>query len=536
MSDSKRRWLRNSSKSAVEPPLEPPIHLGNRSNGECFHQATPRERLARRLILERAEEGARRHGLHRREFLASGLGLATSLSVLNLVNGCGPTTPGSGGTAGRGGSAGSGGSSGGAGVGGYYDAGPDPLDASSVCEHLLDPSKEFIFDVQTHHVNRSNSPNYQEFLTQQPEYLTYCAPRGTSALGCFSRNEYIRLVFLESDTRVAVLTGLPATEDTNPITNAEIAETREIINLMADRTQRLINHAMVLPNQTADLESHLNGMQRIKEEVGVGAWKCYPAWDPTNTKTAAYKGWFFDTPMGQAVIEKGRSLGVKTFCIHKGLPIPGFSDQYNSPRDIGVVAKQYPDVKFIIYHSGYGNAGGYVFGEGAYTQGSQVGTNSVITTLLENGIGPNQNVYAELGTTWQLVKNNLNLAAHVIGKLLKYVGENNVVWGTDSIWYGSPQEQIQAFLQFNYTDAFAATYGYPPLTLAIKRKILGLNAAAAYGIDPVATRCAIDRSELAQYKRELDEELGTYRWALNRPALTSRREFFELLKARRGPG
>jgi hypothetical protein len=37
------------------------------------------------------------------------------------------------------------------------------------------------------------------------------------------------------------------------------------------------------------------------------------------------------------------------------------------------------------------------------------------------------------------------MAAHGIGKLLAHLGEDNVLWGTDSIWYGSPQDQIQAF-------------------------------------------------------------------------------------------
>ena len=78
----------------------------------------------------------------------------------------------------------------------------------------------------------------------------------------------------------------------------------------------------------------------------------------------------------------------------------------------------------------------------------------------------------------------------MLGKLLKYVGENNVVWGTDSIWYGSPQEQIESFLQFRLRRGFSAV-GYPALTMEIKRKILGLNAARIYGIDPAAMRCAV---------------------------------------------
>ena len=35
-------------------------------------------------------------------------------------------------------------------------------------------------------------------------------------------------------------------------------------------------------------------------------------------------------------------------------------------------------------------------------------------------------------------------------------------------------------------------FGYPPLTTRAKRRILGLNAARLYGIDPRARRCAVD--------------------------------------------
>jgi predicted TIM-barrel fold metal-dependent hydrolase len=240
-----------------------------------------------------------------------------------------------------------------------------------------------------------------------------------------------------------------------------------------------------------------------------------------------------DPNTGLRFIQKGIDLGVGTFCIHKGLPIPGFSAEYNDPKDIGRVAKMFPSAKFIVYHSGFGNQR---YEEVPYAEGSRVGTNSLITSLRENDVGPNANVYAELGTTWQIISTNaglkfLDAAAHVIGKLLKYVGEDNVVWGTDSIWYGSPQSQIESFLQFQISKSFQDKYGYPALTMELKRKILGLNAAKAYGIDVKKTRCGVDASELASAKRMLDAERGGRRWAFVQPALTSRREFFAMKRA-----
>jgi len=40
-------------------------------------------------------------------------------------------------------------------------------------------------------------------------------------------------------------------------------------------------------------------------------------------------------------------------------------------------------------------------------------------------------------------------------------------------------------------------YGFPPLTRKAKRRILGLNAARLYGVDPRARRCAIAADRIA---------------------------------------
>ena len=84
------------------------------------------------------------------------------------------------------------------------------------------------------------------------------------------------------------------------------------------------------------------------------------------------------------------------------------------------------------------------------------------------------------------------VAAHVVGKLLRAFGPDNVVWGTDSIWYGSPQDQIQAFRAFQITEEFQERYGYPALTDEVKAKVLGANSLALDGVGPLAGSCRID--------------------------------------------
>jgi hypothetical protein len=129
-------------------------------------------------------------------------------------------------------------------------------------------------------------------------------------------------------------------------------------------------------------------------------------------------------------------------------------------------------------------------------------------------------VYAELGTTWRNIMSNPTQAAHLLGKLIKYVGEENVLWGTDCIWTGSPQPQIAAFRTFQIDPAFAGEHGYAPLTGEVKRKIFGLNAARLYGVDAVDVRCKIEGDAVEQLREawtEVDGDSHEVRWVNRNP-------------------
>ena len=104
-------------------------------------------------------------------------------------------------------------------------------------------------------------------------------------------------------------------------------------------------------------------------------------------------------------------------------------------------------------------------------------------------------------------------AAHAMGKLVKYCGEDNVLWGTDSIWYGSPQDQIQAFRTFQISSALREKHGYAEMTPALRAKIFGLNAARVYGVKPVLHKASAER----------DPHFMTY-------GPKTRRDFFEFLR------
>jgi predicted TIM-barrel fold metal-dependent hydrolase len=263
-------------------------------------------------------------------------------------------------------------------------------------------------------------------------------------------------------------------------------------------------------------------------------------------------------PIGRAFIEAGLKLGVPNFAIHKGLPIPGFDVTHNEPTDIGPIAKMYPEANFVIYHSAI-NAGTGGSATSALsptptekvpysaTEKSPTGVNMLIRSLLDSGIVQDpdvtkmpvtpHNVYAEMGSAWSQVMNDTNQAQHYIGKLLKYIGPNNIVWGTDCVLSGSPQSQITMFKNFSITPQYQQMYGYPALTDAIKAQIFGLNAAKIYHVDPTLMRCKATQSTFSSYKRQLDNEIGPNRWAI-KPPLGPRtpEEFFAHAKHMRAKG
>lgn len=149
----------------------------------------------------------------------------------------------------------------------------------------------------------------------------------------------------------------------------------------------------------------------------------------------------------------------------------------------------------------------------------------MISSLRKAGLGKNSNVYAELGSTWRYLMRDPDAAAHTLGKLLVHLGEDNVLWGTDSIWYGSPQDQIQAFRAFQISPEYRERFGYPEITAEIRAKIFGLNALRVYDVDCSVLRplLAADRvsRERQEHRNQPDPGFVTY-------GPTTRREFLRL--------
>ncbi|MDX2225049.1 MAG: amidohydrolase family protein [Rhodospirillaceae bacterium] len=478
-----------------------PIKVDSTSNGEFTPPAlTPAERAANQHAFQSAGDNAARVGKQRRDFLISAAGAATTLLAFNEVHAA---------TGKRGSS--------------YvlpWEAGLDEAAAKDALD-----GDEFILDVQGHHVGSIESwaegtplyPGRHRFSMFAPQ--AGCAYKGDDAelgqIRCLDGEAYVKEVFLDSDTDIAVLSFGPAPDNEMMPKYSEGAETVRIVEALGT-TQRLLVHGRCMPTYAADLAA----MEDTAAKWPVAAWKTYTQHGPNDT------GFFLDDELGRQFLDKVRAIGIKRVAVHKGLPFLQYKEnlKYAGSRDVGPAALAYPDITFMIYHAGYDMR----VKEGPYARGSGSGVDDLITALTDHGMTPgrNPNVYAELGSTWRYLMRDPDQAAHVIGKLLKYVGADRVLWGTDSIWYGSPQDQIMAFRAFQISDEFQEKYGYPKITPEIRAKVFGLNGAAAYGLDPgeVRRRTATDHIQTARadYRGAPDPSFLTY-------GPKSRREFVRYL-------
>ena len=448
-----------------------PIKVDATSNGEFVPiPLATAERGMNRLAQSWASENARRRGIDRRAFMVSACGAASALLAFNAANAASGRT------------------------GGYFEleqtAAVDPEAAFAGLG-----GREFVFDVQGHFVGQ----------------------HGLGRTGLGGAETFIKDIFLDSDTDMMVLSFIPSTRETELLTIQEADAVRRIIDRM-EGTQRLLIHGRVNPNQDGDLE----GMDELAETWGVVAWKCYTQWGPDG------RGFFlYDEDTGLRMIDKARALGVKNICIHKGLPFGKQSYEHSLCSDIGVVAKMFPDVNFLVYHSGF------IAGqpEGPYDPDRGEGVDALIRSVQDNGIPRNGNVYAELGSTWRYALRDPDTAAHIVGKLVKHIGARNVLYGSDCIWYGSPQDQIQAFRTFQISETFQERYGYPKMTPALRARILGLNATRPYGIDAeeVIERARHDAIEQRRsaYRERPDPHFLTF-------GPKTRRQFLANLEARGG--
>jgi len=449
-----------------------PLKLWPCSNGEYLPAPLDDLRAeAMRRARAEADHHARRHGWSRRRFLLSSAGMTAGLVALQA---CSDERSRSQGTR----------------PGGTFEVPPrtvtDEEEATTIV-HGTEPAPGpsgptappagvpfgRVVDVQTH------------FLESGSWGLGFPQADCGEAepIDCFSAEYWRDLVLTQSDTAVAVISAVPVVGEADPL-SIEAMERGKALAAELCGDGRVLIQGHAVPD-VGPLDAALAAMADVAAAHDLCAWKVY---------THAPGGWALDDEtIGGPFLQAVRDTGVGVVAVHKGL---SGSDRWASPADIGPAAATNPDVTFLVYHSGYESG----ITEGPYDPAGG-GVDRLVRSVGEAGIGPGGNVYAELGSTWRTVMGAPDEAAHVLGKLLVAFGPERILWGTDSIWYGSPQDQIAAFRAFEIAPELQERFGYPALTPDVKDRILGANAAALFGITPRAGPCAPAAAGLASPNR-----------------------------------
>ncbi len=325
---------------------------------------------------------------------------------------------------------------------------------------------------------------------------------------------YFKEIYMDSDTKVALISGSGSEEPRDWfLTNEMKAQTRTDVNKKAG-SKRMFSHAIFMPGTPGWLEK----VDRDYETNKPDSFKGYTVGDNTNKHLSKHP-WHLDDekllyPFYQRLVKWSKTTpSLANVCVHKGLYPPAttsrFPDllQYADVRDVAKAAKDFPQLNFVIYHSGFRYTGG-AWNVG-WEQFEKTGRIDWVTDLAEiparYGV---KNVYGDVGQLFaQSTIAEPRLCAAMLGQLIKGLGADHVVWGSDAIWTGAPQWQIEALRRLEIPAEMQQKYGFAPLGAAdgaVKKAIFGENSARLYHFT-AAQRAALEGDVVAVAKTQYEQ-------------------------------
>jgi len=456
------------------------------SNGEYNPlPQTEKQRQVEGLIKEFADKYGKRLGMDRRTFLRSASGMAAAFLAMNQV--FGPI---------------------------WNVTEAEASDKDLADERAKRLSTQFIFDDQTHFVrddfDKEGILGLGKYASEHwnPKMLD----KVPLTLQRYKFENYLKEVFLDSDTKVALLSGAPFDDPTWwLLSNDQIFEARQAINKVAGG-RRLFSHFVFTPHYDGWTEE----VDRAVAELSPDGWKGYTVGDPLSPSTKKTMWRLDDEKLMYPVYEKMVKSSSHNICIHKGLlPLDYETSwagvwQYATVDDLPKAAKDWPQLNFIMYHGAL-----RPFLEDPATELALFEKTGYIRWATDLARMPKKygvkNVYAELGTTFATCAvANPRFAACLVGQFVNEMGPDNVVWGSDSVWYGSPQWQIEAMRRLEIPDDVMQKMGWK-IKLGdadgpVKRKIFGENSARLYKYKIQAEYEQLGRDKLALIKSEYEKE------------------------------
>ncbi|MBA4210203.1 MAG: amidohydrolase [Parvibaculum sp.] len=422
---------------------------------------TKEQREVEARLLAMADELGGKRGLSRRRFFQTASGMAASFLAMNQV------------------------------YGPLFSASAAEVATPDMAEEMAAALRDqFIMDMHTHFLRDDTRltgfVNMRKAVGQAGWNPSLSAEEQT--LEDLKYDNFLKEVFLDSDTKIALISGAPSEipEDWF-LTNEQKAVAREKVNAEAG-TKRLYSHAIFTPGYPGWLDD-LDAALELKPDSVKG----YTIGDNTHKDKSRHPWRMDDEKLVYPAYEKCLKAGIRNICVHKGLFNPETEKQFPRLRDyadvsdVGKAAQDWPELNFVIYHSAYRFVGSDP--SVALAEFEKTGRIEWTTDLAEipekYGVS---NVYGDLGQIFAVnVVAQPRIAAAVMGTLVKGLGAERVCWGTDAVWTGSPQWQIEGLRRLEIPEDMQKAHGFAPLGAAdgaVKTAIFGGNNAALYGIDP----------------------------------------------------
>ncbi len=442
------------------------------------------------------DENAKKIGMDRRAYMASSMGIAACLAAQNEV------------------------------YGKVWDVEPEEVFEPQAVAERFPKSEYFIIDVQSHFTSGA-ALNFRN--SETAKNMGFDLKNDSEA---YSFKTFTKEMYLDSETAMVVISGVPTKENQrapdgrvlqgrerapppNILPSWLMAEKRTELNELAGSQRALAqgnlapNHYWDAANKRVDRAATIEQMERELELYKIDSWKWYCHTDPGRSGG----GFQLNDDNSQWFIEESRKRGMKLISCHKGYSYQSRTlGHLANPQDVGEAAMRNPDFNFVIYHSAlkHGQADGENWHE-MNEWNPETGDFLWHKILMEQKIkNPTMNnVYCEIGSFFNtLVVADPIMCMHGIGKNIKHYGADHVIWGTDCLWWGSPQWAIEAFQRFQISDELCEKHGYKKLTKQDKAQIFGLNAAKLYKVDVNAQRKALPADVLSRVKTAYNERGG----------------------------
>jgi uncharacterized protein len=445
------------------------------SNGEFLPIAqTEAQRRVEHELDQLAAQHSRKLGMSRREFLRSGVGMAAAFAAMNTV------------------------------FGGYFNDAEAALDPDVAKALRAKLREQLVIDVQLHFVRDDYAKTIVLALGEYAKNWNPVLAREGVTLERYKWDHFLKEVYFDSDTAIGLVSAAPSEQGSNVIVgNAGLEQARRLVNEAAG-SRRLLSHSVMAPGQPGWLEEIDKAIEVYKPD----GWKGYTLGDPFDNSQYPWR--MDDEKLMYPAYEKMVKAGITTVCIHKGLLPDDYQRVLKHWRhamvdDVGKAAKDWPQLNFVIYHSGFRN-----FLSSPQSTLDEFEKSGQIDWVTDLARVPEQygvsNVYAELGTTFgSCVVTHPRLAAALLGTLIKGMGHDHVVWGTDSVWYGSPQWQIDAMRRIEIPADLQKSHGFKPLGAAdsaVRNAIFSGNATKLFKLEATVAAQGWRDDLLAKAKAE----------------------------------